>query len=102
MSYSHIHATATHLRSILLGLQERSGRLAQRQRAILRSIGEQVEAGELTEERLAYHVKRLREIADELEADEARTGRVEGAEVVDLRARRERQAPTPCGPGGAA
>lgn len=41
--------------------------LAQRLRAVCRSVGDQVDSGELTEERLAYALRQVKAVADSLD-----------------------------------
>lgn len=75
-------------------------RLAKRLRAVCRSIGEQVRAGELTEDRLAYALRGVIGVADtlDLRADHAGDdAAVEAAadNVVDLHTRRALETAAP-------
>ncbi|MEQ8605152.1 MAG: hypothetical protein RIB45_17710 [Marivibrio sp.] len=79
-------------------------RLAQRLRALCRSIGEQVRAGELTEERLSYQLRGVIGVADALDLRAENAGADAAAEtsadnVVDLHTRRALETVAPgCDP----
>jgi hypothetical protein len=60
--------------------------LAQRLRAVCRSVGDQVHSGELTEERLAYALRQVKAVADSLDPPVKPVSEAsEGENVVPLR-----------------